>query len=68
MMGLVKGQTLRGYTLARNILKNQEAIISRKETLKESVEKLKDTTVPLFKKNIFSSQALFWPYVLDQEI
>lgn len=66
MMALVKGQTLRGYTLASNIIKNETTT----ETIKQSTERLKEGSRPIFLKNVFQQDFLWMNrfYTLDKEI
>lgn len=65
MMALIRGKTLRGYTLATNILKNLS--ILTKENIQKSTQRLKDSN-PLFTKNIFKTTFFFFPRELDREI
>ena len=56
MMALIKGTTLRGITLASNIIKNQTRTpLTKAETLDQSAKNMKDDTQPLFLKNYFKS-------------
>jgi hypothetical protein len=66
-IALVKGRTIRGYTIACNSIKNQKSWI-KDTSLDDSIDKYKDSSHPLFLKNIFRSFFLFIPYNLDEEI
>jgi hypothetical protein len=63
---LVTGKTARGYTIARNSLKNEKRLETKKPpvSLDKSISDLKDSSNALFTHSIHKRQIFLIPYTV----